>query len=279
MVSGTQRHQTSKAGAASTRRQILVASVAGLGGIAGAAPPAAGNTGCDAIQQLLGRIAEERRSVATWASSVGPAHSAQLESRLGELERATNSARAEVDERSKERWIASLNAAGSVAVLLAGVSLAAVPGASAGIFAASLAFFPGLLVMQAATAPRSVSGLEVAQNVALDRLGSVLSVAGDRAYAMTTASARLLGPAAHVVSFTSACFATANAAKAWRSFGEARAELENLERRVREAREALVALRAGNTLRTFRENCLDALGAEAVPAAQRLCPVSLPRRN
>lgn len=273
------RHLNLRGVVPGTRRQVLVATLGGLGGLAGTPTSAAANSGCDAIQRLLARIDDERRTTAAWAASIGTAQTAHLESRLTDLENATKSARASVDGRSKEAFVAAANAAGSAAFVVVGVGLSSVAGASAGVFAASVFFLQGMLVMQAGTAPRSVSGLEVAQDVSLDRLGNILSVAGDRAYAMSTSSARLLGYAGNVAGFTTACFATVKAAQAWRSLSEARADLDSLERRLRELRESLAALRAANTLQAFRQNCLEALGAEAVPAAQRLCPLILPRRN
>lgn len=259
------------------RRQVFSVAIAGLGGLAIWPSALAANIGCDAIRRLLVRIDQERGSIAMWATSIGPMHRAQLESRIDVLEREIRLLRANFDDLRREQFVRSVNAVGSWIFVFAGVAVSA-PGASAGLFAASVFYLQGMLLMEAAVAPRSMTAVEVAQNVTLDRVGGILTMAGDRAYAMSTSVARRLALAGGFVGLTTACFATAQAAQAWRRVSDASTQLDSLERRIREAREALVALRAADALRSFREHCLEALHAEVLPAEQRFCPVGIPRR-
>lgn len=263
--------------AACSRRRIL-AIVPGTVATLILPSPGFADTGCGAIQRLLSRIEEDHRAIPLWAVSVAPAQLRHFETQLAQLEREVAAAQRSFNSASKEKLIASINLAGSSGFLLASVALVGVAGASAGMFAASVFFVGGMLVLQSALSPQSVTGIDVVQDVGLDRIGNILSVAGDKAYAMSANSARLLGPAGSVVSFVTTAFAAAKLAQSWQRADQANQKLAELDSKAREARRVLDTLRASDALQSFRRNCLESLREDARPAAQRICSVVVPRR-
>ena len=205
--------------------------------------------------------------------SVAPGAVASARKKVAALRKALDGADKAVDQAGLGRLIAYANAAGTSIFVIAGLAGAAVPM----LFAGSIVYGSGLIVIQALAGPQSVDGVTVARDVTVSRLGGLLGSVGDSADVVSGSTARFTQIGGTLVSAASVAVDLIAAARSSEEFQRARQRRQELATLLTAADAALKMLLKGTAAEEMRSACLDAIESDIRAIHVRTCPnVSLP---
>lgn len=165
---------------------------------------------CNAISQLIARAVHEQQTAGVWAMTVSPSRIQNLRTSIQSYEAAYANTTNLADQAALNANISALNALISAGFAVAGIFATA---SAAPIFLASVGVAGVFLVADALTAPEAPHGLTIAADVGVNRLGNILSVAGDDAYAVSTRSAVYSAAAGKLVGVVGFAMAALDARK------------------------------------------------------------------
>lgn len=224
---------------------------------------------------MIARAVEQNQQAGIWAITVAPDAVGRLQAEVTRVETALAEAGALADQANFDVYLAGINALIALGFTLAGVYAAgaAVPM----LFAGSIAVGGVMLVAEAMLSPSTPNGLQIAQDVGLNRIGGILDVAGDDAYALSKNSAQFSQLAGRVVGIVSLSMA---AFKAGWTLGAAAVRSQD-ELRLRDQlagfRTDLQRLQDVSIAAEFRQACTSAVADDLTNAqTQQLPQCSLP---
>ena len=201
---------------------------------------------------------------------------AALDAEIAELEGIYANAAELADEAKFNAYQKTITLAASSAVNLLG--RAAILSTGWGIVI-SVAVGEVLLLVKALRAPASIKPIDVADDLLTSRVGNVLDALGDDAYAVSTNSQKLVGPAARLGNHLLLAISAGQAAEAIGAAIDRSAEEKAFAATLADTRAELQKLNDINAAVALRENCMSVLAedlTDALPVQDPVCPITLP---
>lgn len=152
------------------------------------------NVTCGAIDQMIINAANAKQAAGGWAVTTAPGRAQDLLAEIAKLEATYADTSVLADRAQLNAYLATLNAVVAIGFTFAAGGIATGP-----LLVASVATAGVFMVADALTAVQAPEAMEVATDVGINRVGVVLSAAGDDAYALSTEAATLSQGAAKVV--------------------------------------------------------------------------------
>lgn len=254
-----------------TRRQALVMSAATA--VLPLFPSFARADGhCNAINQMIANAAAQKQNAGAWAITIAPNHIQQMRSAVAELEAKYANAASLANEVEFNAYLGVLNA-----FLAAGFAIAGATGAvaAAPLLIASIGVGGAMLIADGLTAPQSPDGLEIAADIGINRVGGLLSIAGEDAYAVSLNSAKYAAKAGKILGVVGAGMAAFSAGKKWGASSQRTAEEEKLRDALDTIRAELTNLEMIAYAEEVRFACMSAVEADLAGAYGGQTPACL----
>lgn len=219
------------------------------------------NVTCSAIDQMIITAADAKQGAGGWAITTAPGRAQDLLAEIAKLEKTYADTSVLADRAQLNAYLATLNALIAIGFTFAAGGIATGP-----LLVASVTTAGVFMVADALTAVQAPEAMEVATDVGINRVGVVLSAAGDDAYALSTEAATLSQGAAKIVGSVGIVLAAYTARKkldtatALADEEEAlKAELDNLKQLAQDMQDKDFA-------GEVRERCMEALESGLIVA-------------
>ena len=226
--------------------------------------------GCNALQSILVRIDEEREKIPSWALTIAPSAVERAQHRLADLQLALKQIKTLEDQARRRQLIDYANAMGTSIFILVGL---AVSGTAAPlVFAGSVLYGSGLLVVRGLAVPESVDAVNIARDVGMDRMGRALDATSNSPYVISESTAAYTKIGGKLLSAASLTFSWIEFAQSTGEFQRATHRRQRLEEMLAAADASLTTLRNQASADEMRRGCLDALENDIRGIGLRSCP-------
>ena len=219
---------------------------------------------CDPINNMIAQAAEQHANAGSWALTVSPDVISRLEIEVGLLEQRLSSAQDLADVAKFRAYLSGLNATVSLGFAIAGVFAtgAAVPI----LFVGSIAVGGTVLVADALSGPAVPEGIEVARDIGISRVGGLLSIAGDDAYAISTNAAKYSANAGKLLGIVGAGIAAYDAGQKLGAASIRSAQENTLKAKLLDVKQELSSLKRVEYATEIREACTKAVEVDLAEA-------------
>ena len=219
---------------------------------------------CDSINTMIAQAVEQHANAGAWAFTVSPDAISRLETEVELLEQRLSSAHELADDAKFRAYLSGLNATVSLGFAIAGVFAtgAAVPI----LFIGSIAVGGTVLVADALSGPAVPEGIEVARDIGISRVGGLLSIAGDDAYAISTNATKYSANAGKLLGIIGAGIAAYDAGQKLGAASIRTAQENTLKAQLGDVKGELNALKRVEYATEIREACTKAVEVDLTEA-------------
>lgn len=250
------------------RRDLMLGGAATIGASL-SLPRMARADGCNAIDLMIAHAVSGELNASTWALTVSPAYVSELQIKMAELDNQYANAAGLADQTTFNAYLGLLNAVIAGGIFIAGATGAV---AAAPLLVASVGFGGVMMIADGWTSPIAPSGLQIAGDVGLSRVGGLLSVAGDDAYAVSLNSAKYASKAGNILGFVGAALAAFQAGQKFGAAANRTAEESALREQLGDLQAELQSLQNAAYIEEVRRGCMQAVADDLAAARLQQTP-------
>ena len=216
------------------------------------------------------RVEEERDNVSGWALSVAPSAVASARERTRALRLELEKADEVVNQARRVQLLELVNAVGTSLFVITGLALSA--SAAPAVFAGSVLYGGGMIVIRGLVIPESPDGVDIARSVGLGRIGGVMEVVGSDSHLVSQSTARFSKIGGLLVSTASVAFDWIDFSRSTNKLHRATLERQNMEKSLLKAEDSLKKLVDQEVARKLRRDCLKAIEHDLRKVSESSCP-------
>lgn len=235
---------------------------------------AANSPKCTAIEKLMLSARFEAENYTSWPVLYGNSAINNLRTAIDSLDSEIQSLSGVVSKAQRARILSFANAAGSAAILAAGIT--AGPATAGALAITSVAFSGSMLLASTFSAPEDLSLTSITVDRAGVLSGSILQSMGDKAYAVSARSANYAKIAGPIVGFGFVVYGFIDWAQK-RDYHELKSkELDELKAQIKKTRQALEKMTTNKWYEDLRKACASAVASDLeVEMEKNSCAVVL----